>query len=139
MNYHRQLIVDALTNGAKSNGQARNWANDQLHRERQLRRDAYKIAERIERGGHVGLLPIEETPDGFQVIPILDCPRNWTPDRVAAFRELGRAILREMQANPKINRAIAGYISRGPMAWSYETRHERYRTLSDLGLGRVFK
>lgn len=113
MNYRTQTIREALSEGATYN-QARNQWTTTRRRAMREQRHAEAVAEHIARGTHRGILPIERDAGGnWMPIAIEDCPRNWTPDRIAAFREYGATICRAISRDPRLADLVAAYVNQG--------------------------
>ena len=134
MNFKTQTIREEMAAGA-TYGEARNVFNQEYRKAKYLARKAYELASRIERGAAPAILPIVLT-DGNTVEPIgiLDCPRNWTSDRVASFREEGRYIVRQMMRDARLFKLVTTYLRGTP---DNAKRGEFYRLRSEYCTGGI--
>lgn len=136
--FDRQCQADAI-----AAGETQQAAQVAYRREMRLAKRTERIAEdlvdTLSRGRYTGLLPIQWTGEGFEPIAIVDCPRNWTAPQIAAFRELGEAVIEKMQRNPHAAYLIRGYCTTIP-AWAieYRDRAKRDRAVQSLGIAGAF-
>lgn len=101
-------------------------------RARLLQTHAARVARDIAQGAGPGTLPIQWTGNGFEPIAIEDCPRSWEPHQIAAYRELGEAIARELAGNRQLFALVAHYCTTEP---ENQLGHgSRYRAKQAIGL-----
>jgi hypothetical protein len=125
--YRSQFVADLLSLGAEPGAVRHAWQRDCRHR-KALERKAHELANCIGNARPIGLVPLDLDDEGrAQVISILDCPRNWTSDRVAAFREEGFAILAAMKRDYRLEALILAYLAGAP-EYEQRSRFDRYRT-----------
>lgn len=125
-----QFIAQEIAE-SRSLGRNSNAAYRDHQRRQRLQRDAIEIARDIAKDQH-GPTPIQWADGrlaGFELTPIEDYPRNWTADRIAAHREHGRAILREIESSPHLARLVSHYLG-GPRL----TGGSRYRARQAAGI-----
>jgi hypothetical protein len=135
--FHAQCLSDTIVGeGLPNDREAQTLYQREIRYAARLARMAAKLVEDAQTGRYTGLLPVswsEET--GWTTIEILDCPRHWTPDQIAAFRELGEAVIAKMHTNPHAAFLIRGYFTTCP-AWAieYRDRAKRDRAIHALGI-----
>jgi len=137
--FDRQCQADAREAG-ETTQQASVTYRREIRRAKRIERIAEDLLDTIERNRYTGLLPIQWTEDGFAPIAIIDCPRSWTAPQIAAFRELGEAVIAKMERNPHAAYLIRGYCTTIP-AWAidYQDRAKRDRAVQSLGIAGAFR
>jgi hypothetical protein len=135
MNYRNAFAVQCHQDTNGDDRAAQTLYQREIRYAARTKRVAEDLLDTIARGRYTGLLPIQWTGERFEPIAIIDCPRHWTAPQIAAFRELGEAVIAKMHTNPHAAFLIRGYCTTCP-AWAieYRDRAKRDRAIHALGI-----